>query len=118
MLRRALPPGTDWWDLVEFGLTCVVLAAVVLFLDAALQTIRGRSLLDIGYANKSKIVIVPLWCLASGVVGILGVVLQIVQMTFFAAATVAIGWPLVFAKIVELGSAPPTQQPTAEVREK
>jgi len=83
-----------------------------------LQTTRGRSLIDIGYANRRKIVTVPTWCLASGVVGVLAVLLQIVQMTFLAAVTVAIGWPLVFAKIVELGSAPPAERTTAEVKEK
>ena len=70
------------------------------------------------YANRRKIVTAPAWCLASGVVGVLAVLLQIVQMTFLAAVTVAIGWPLVFAKIVEIGSAPPAQQPTSEVKEK
>jgi uncharacterized membrane protein len=118
MLRRYLPPGMNWWDLAEFGLICFVMAAIVLFLDAMLQTTRGRSLLDIGYANKRKIIIVPAWCLASGVVGVLAVFLQILQVTFLAAVTVAIGWPLVFAKIVELGSAPPIQRPTDEAREK
>ena len=90
----------------------------MLFLDSVLQTTRGLSLIDIGYANRRKIVIVPAWCLASGVVGVLAVLLQIVQMNFLAVVTVAIGWPLVFAKIVELGSAPPAQQPTSEVKEK
>jgi hypothetical protein len=51
-------------------------------------------------------------------VGILAVLLEIVQMKFLAAVTVAAGWPLVFAKIVELGAGPPTQQPTAEAKEK
>ncbi len=118
MLRRYLPPGTDWWDLGEFGGICIVLALVVLFLDSVLQTTRGRSLIDIGYANRSKLVIVPAWCLASGVGGVLTVLLQILQMTFLAAVTVAIGWPLVFSKIVELGSAAPAQQPTTETKEK
>jgi hypothetical protein len=90
----------------------------VLFLDWVLQTTKGRSLIDIGYANKSRIVVVPAWCLASGAVGVLAVLLEILQMKFLAAVTVAAGWPLVFAKIVELGAGPTTQPTTAEAKEK
>ena len=108
MLRRYLPPGTDWWDLGEFGLICALLAALVLFLDWVLQTTKGRSLIDIGYANKSRIVVVPAWCLASGAVGVLAVLL----------VTVAAGWRLVFANIGELCAGPPTQPTTAEAKEK
>jgi len=118
MGQRYLPQGADWSDLGLFGAICIAVAAVMLFLDFVLQTTTGRSLIDIGYANRSRIIVVPAWCLASGVVGVLAVLLQIVQMTFLAAVTVAIGWPLVFAKIVELGSAPPAQQPTTEAKEK
>lgn len=96
---------------------CRTRAGAVLFLDWVLQTTQGRSLIDIGYANKRKIVVIPAWCLASGVVGVLAVLLEIVQMKFLAAVTVAAGWPLVFAKIVELGAGPPNQQPTAETKE-
>ena len=118
MFRRYLPPGTDWWDLGEFGAICTVLAVAVLFLDWVLQTTRGRSLIDIGYENKRKIVVIPAWCIASGIVGVLAVRLEIVQMKFLAAVMVAAGWPLVFAKIVELGAGPADQRPTTEVKEK
>ena len=118
MFRRYLPPGTDWWDLGEFGVICTGLAVAVLFLDWVLQTAKGQSLIDIGYANRRKIVVIPAWCLASGIVGVLAALLEIVQMKFLAVVTVAVGWPLVFAKIVELGAGPPNQQPTAEMKEK
>jgi hypothetical protein len=93
-------------------------AGIVLFLDWVLQVTTGRSLIDIGYGNKRRLIIVPAWCVASGVVGVLAVLLQIVQTTSLAAITVAIGWPLVFAKIVELGSSSPVQPLAAEAKER
>jgi hypothetical protein len=97
-----------------FGLLCSGFGLVVILLNWFLLLTTNTSVIDIGYATGNKVLFTLMWCIASGVVGFMGALLQILNTHIMAAISVAVGWPLIFTKIVEIGSSPPVQHPTAE----
>ena len=113
-MENFLPPDVTASDLFLFSLLCLALGFVVIFLDWVLFKVRDVSLIEINYGRGDWWYIVPAWCLAAGFVAAIGVMLQILRVNFAAAIAVAVGWPLIFEKIVELGARPPIQRTTEE----
>lgn len=100
-------------DMMFFGLACVVTAALFIYLDWVLLDTKGRSFLEIDSGKSSRWLALAQWATAAGIVGLLSAALQILQPNLQAAVTVAIGWPMILAKIVEGGTGT-VQAPTTE----
>lgn len=100
-------------DMMFFGLACVVTAALFIYLDWVLLDTKGRSFLEIDSGKSGRWLALAQWATAAGIVGLLSAALQILQPNLQAAVTVAIGWPMILAKIVEGGTGT-VQAPTTE----
>lgn len=109
--------AVPWADLrvhLLFALGCAVLAGVLVFVDRTMLKHTGRSLLDVTLPRGWKGLWDLLgWCGAAGIVGGLASGINVLQPTVLAAVTVAVGWPIIYEKIVEIAKTP-VQQPTEE----
>lgn len=104
---------------IVFSVVCAVIALLVIVLDWILLSIQERSLLDISYGSRNPWLILMGWAIASGIVGLFTKSLGIVQANLQGAIAVAISWPILFARIVEITGegvegGTPIQTPTGE----
>ncbi len=95
-----LPPGLTPAQLGLFAVLCAVFGLLVLWLDWFLLAYKSVSVLDIAYGGGNRFVIAAGWSVAAGIVGALGLALQIFQVNLLAAISVAVGWPIIFTRIV------------------
>jgi hypothetical protein len=84
-----------------FGLGCTIIAALVILLDWILLAVLDRSILNISYGSKSRVLVLFGWAFAAGVVGVFGAAIEIIQTNVQGAIAVAVGWPLIITRIVE-----------------
>jgi hypothetical protein len=107
-------PWTELSGHLLFGLSCALLAGIMVFVDRMMLRHTGRSLLDMTFETGWKAVGDLLgWCAAAAIVGGLASGLQVLQQTILAAVVTAVGWPIIYGKIIELAKTP-VQQPTAQ----
>jgi hypothetical protein len=79
--------------LVVFGIGCAIAAALILVLDICVFTIRGWSFLRLEHAFIRTAVVAVLLPTAAGIVGMLGLALEVVQASRAACVAVGIAWP-------------------------
>jgi hypothetical protein len=61
-----------------------------------------KSFLKLGYAGvRPTILVMTLWGLGAGLIGVLGAIFGLFQMTTQASALVAIAWPAIFPRLVQ-----------------
>jgi len=101
-------------EALMFGLICVVLAAIVIPLDWALLMTKDISVLGIGYGSKNRWIILLVWSVAAGIVGMLSNAIEIIQANLQGAIAVAVGWPIILTRIVDTGGGTPIQGETVE----
>ncbi len=92
----------EWVSMTDvyFGLGTAISALALTLLDWVFLTFKGKSMLGIAYGSMNPLLILALWAGAAGVVGILASVLAVVTNSFQGALAVAVGWPLLFERIV------------------
>lgn len=118
---------TGFWDvLINFIVphpdTPVFLAASAIMgllsvaVDAIFFGVRGKSLLGVRHGWGTTLKLVVVWPLGATIIGLMGNAFTILQPTIYAAVAVGIGWPAIFAQIVERAgtSEIDSQQPTDE----
>lgn len=102
---------------LAFGLVCGVIALVLILLDWLLLMLKDQSVTGIAYGNHNRYLILVGWALASAFVGIVSGALKIVQENLQGAFAVAIGWPIILARIVDMNGGTPIQSTSDEEEE-
>ena len=96
---------------------CTITALFAILLDWCLLMLKNRSILKISYGSKNRWVILALWSLASGAVGLFAGMLSVVQQNLQGAVAVAVGWPVLFTRVFDPKVAGEVQQHTEEEEE-
>lgn len=101
-----------------FASGCAIVGIIAVFLDLAFYTIRGQSLLKLRH-GKSTLVFLFAWAFGSFVMGYIGQLARIFQVSLLACALVGFTWPLLFTSFLEKlkeqeEESEPEQQPGEE----
>lgn len=78
-----------------FAAACAIIGILAVFLDLALFMLRGQSLLKLKHGKNTFLFLVS-WAFGSFVIGYIGQVAKIFQVSLMASAIVGFSWPLIF----------------------
>jgi 4-hydroxybenzoate polyprenyltransferase len=99
-----------------FAAGCAIIGLLTVVADVAFFMLRGQSLLDLKHGPRSTMLFCFAWALGALVIGYIGQVASIFQVSLLACATVGVGWPIVFTQLLEKSrKKEEIQQPTEEV---
>lgn len=76
-----------------FAAGCAVMALLVLFLDICVFVIRGRSFLRYRHGLVRSVIAAVLMPAAAGIVGMIGLAIDVLQPSRSACIAVGIAWP-------------------------
>ncbi len=96
---KAEAPETPLYVLV-FGMGCAIAAALILVVDICIFAIRGWSFLKIQHSTINSVVVAVLLPAAAGIVGMLGLALDVLQGSRAACVVVGIAWPSVLTALI------------------
>ena len=102
-----------------FSCGCAIIGVVAIALDLSFYVLRGQSLLKLEH-GKNTIIFLPAWAVGSFIMGYVGQMANIFQVSLLACAVVGFTWPLLFTDLLEKlkekeSAAEPEQQPIEEV---
>ena len=86
-----------------FGLGCLVLASVVVLVHFVLLVFYSRPMLGGVYNAERPWLAALLWPVGAGLVGLLGSVVDIIQVNPLGAIAVCFSWPLLARELARLG---------------
>ncbi len=108
-------PLEDKNHTIIFSLGCYIVGFLVVIVDAILYKINDRSFLKLKYTSKTFFINLFLWPLAAFIVGYLGQMLKIFQLTVQACAGVGFTWPILTTKLLnKIAQQEPEQKQTKE----
>lgn len=84
-----------------FAVGCSIVGLLTVIADLAFFLLRGQSLLELKHSPGGTAVFCFAWALGALLIGYLGQVTNIFQVSLLACATVGVGWPIVFTQILE-----------------
>lgn len=84
-----------------FAIGCATIGFLTVAADLAFYVIRGQSLLELKHSVKSTAFFFVAWAFGAMIIGYIGQVINIFQVSLLACATVGVAWPVVFAKVLE-----------------
>ena len=93
-----------------FAVGCAIVGFVAVLGDLALFAIRGQSLLNLKHGWRNTPVLAIAWAGGAMVIGYLGQMTNIFQVSLLACATVGTAWPLVFTRILQKTTSPEEEQ--------
>ena len=97
-LYLLLPSSRVW----AFGTVAALMGVLVVLADLVYFLLLKTSLLKLGYAGFWRTVLVfLLWGLGSGVVGVLGAVFGLFQVTLQAGVMVGLAWPVTLPRLLQ-----------------
>jgi len=88
---RVEPNAVELYILV-FGGGCFVIALLVLVLDICVFIVRGRSFLGYRHGFRRSVMAVALIPAAAGIVGMIGVGVDVIQPSRTSCVTVGVAW--------------------------
>lgn len=83
-----------------FASGCAIVGTIAVFLDLAFYTLRGQSLLKLQH-GRNTIVFLLAWAFGSFIMGYIGQMANIFQVSLFASVLVGFTWPLLFTSLLE-----------------
>ncbi len=83
-----------------FATGCAIVGAIAVFLDLAFFILRGKSVLKLDH-GKNTLLFLLAWSFGSFVMGYIGQLAKIFQVSLFASVLVGFSWPLMFTKLLE-----------------
>ena len=101
--------------LLVFATGSALMGLIAVALDWLVFTTRGRSIFGVTYGDIGNTIrLVLLWGAGSCLGGFLGSAGSIVQPTRLACIMVAVGWPLMLARLIDSNTHKEDQQPEAQ----
>ncbi len=82
-----------------FATGCSIVGIIAVFLDLAFYTLRGQSLLKLKHGKNTFIFLVA-WAFGSFIMGYIGQLAKIFQVSLFASVLVGFTWPLLFTSLL------------------
>lgn len=82
-----------------FATGCAIVGVVAVFLDLAFYILRGHSLLKLQHGKNTLLFIVA-WAFGSFIMGYIGQLAKIFQVSLFASVLVGFTWPLLFTSLL------------------
>jgi hypothetical protein len=89
------------YAVVIFAIACSLIGVLTVVADLSFFLIRGESLLNLRHSFRNTILFAFAWALGALIIGYIGQVTNVFQVSLLACATVGISWPIVFTKILE-----------------
>lgn len=96
-----------------FAVGCAIIGILAVVADVSFFILRGESLLGLRHSLRNTLIFVFAWGIGALVIGYLGEIANIFQVSLLACTTVGVGWPLVFTQILERNKEE-VQNPTEE----
>lgn len=84
-----------------FVIACTIVGALAVLLDLTFFILKGRSLLSLKYNLKNTFIFLLLWSFGAGVMGLLGQLFNIFQVSLVSTVVVGFSWPLLFTRIMQ-----------------
>jgi len=100
-----------------FCVGCAVIGLLTVVADLAFYMLRGESLLDLKHSMTHTPLLGFFWALCALVIGYIGQMLNILQASLLACATVGVAWPVVFTQMLEKARKREEIQQPSEERE-
>src|SRR6266496_5832273 len=82
-----------------FAVGCAAIGILIVLADLAFYVLRGESLLDLKHSMTNTPLVGVAWALGALIIGYIGEVINIFQVSLLACATVGVAWPVVFTQI-------------------
>jgi hypothetical protein len=86
--------------ILVFGIGCAFAAALILVVDICIFVIRGWSFLKLEHSFIRSLLVFALLPAAAGIVGMLGLALDVLQGSRAACVVVGIAWPSVLTALI------------------
>ncbi len=98
-----------------FAMGCAIIGLLIVVADLSFFLIRGDSLLQLQHSIRNTLVFAFAWAAGAFIIGYIGQMARIFQVSLLACATVGIAWPVVFTKLLDKFRQPSdVQTPTEE----
>ena len=96
---QELLPSADLW---AFGTVAAFFGLLVVAADCVYFSQSKKSLLKLGYAGFWRtVVVMSLWGIGAGLIGVLGAVFGLFQTTQQASQVVGIAWPVILPRLLQ-----------------
>lgn len=82
-----------------FATGCAIVGVIAVFLDLAFYTLRGQSLLKLQHGTNTLLFLVA-WAFGSFIMGYIGQLAKIFQVSLLACVLVGFSWPLLFTELL------------------
>ena len=102
-----------------FVIACAIFGTLAVILDLAFWKIKERSVLQLEHGFKNTLIILFFWAIGAALIGYIGQIVNLFQVSLTGAVTVGFGWPVLFTNLLEevnskMQSKEPKQNPTSE----
>ncbi len=106
-------------SVVIFATGCAIIGIVAVALDLSLYVVRGQSILKLEH-GKNTIIFLFAWAIGSFIMGYIGQLAKLFQVSLFACALVGFTWPFLCTKLLQVlmekeSEVEPEQIPVDEV---
>lgn len=103
-----------------FIIACAIVGLLAVFLDLAFYLLKHSSLLELDHGLRNTSIFLLAWSFGAAVMGLIGQMFNIFQISLAATVTVGFSWPILFTGLLEKlkekqQSSEPEQKPTSEV---
>ncbi len=92
--------GNDY-AVIIFALGCAIIGVLTVVADLSFFLIREESLLGLRHGLRKTFLFVGAWALGALIIGYIGQIVNIFQVSLLACATVGISWPIIFTNILK-----------------
>ncbi len=99
-----------------FSFGCAFFGLLAVIIDVAFYNITNSSLLNIEYKKGPSAIFILSWIVGAMILGYIGQVANIFQISLFSCLVVGFTWPVIFTELVDkIRKSEEIQQPTQEV---
>jgi len=95
-----IPIEGNEYAVIIFALGCAIMGILTVIADLSFFLIREESLFGLRHGLRNTSTFTGAWALGALIIGYLGQVINIFQVSLLACATVGISWPIIFIKIL------------------
>lgn len=83
-----------------FSVGCAIIGILAVFADLSFYMLKRESLFSLKHNLKNTSLFLIAWALGAAILGYVGQMLNIFQVSLLSCATVGISWPIILTKIL------------------
>ncbi|PHR73008.1 MAG: hypothetical protein COA66_04210 [Arcobacter sp.] len=84
-----------------FIIACAIIGFIAVLLDLCIFILKKESVLELEHSFKTTLVFLLMWSFGAAVIGLLGQMVNLFQVSLSASVAVGFTWPLLFTKIIK-----------------